>query len=308
MYLVPLAFLAEAIIGYPPLLFRAIKHPVVWMGTLIAFLDKNCNQPNKPDKLRRGLGVLCLLLVLAVGGLAGVLITNFTHPAVQIVCMASLFASRSLYQHVQAVYAALKQTDLPLSRNNLSKIVGRDVENLDESEISKAAIESLAESFCDGVVAPALFAAFFGLTGLVAYKMVSTADSMIGHKTKEYQEFGWAAARLDDVFNYIPARLSALIIAAASHRFFQRSLLCAAKDGKKHASPNSGYPEAAMAGALGVRLGGERSYDGEIHHAPVIGESFSHSPTPDNLGQALNIYIKSCVILWLILLVLAILL
>ncbi|MEQ1789177.1 MAG: adenosylcobinamide-phosphate synthase CbiB, partial [Rickettsiales bacterium] len=231
-------------------------------------------------------------------------IQKFANIYIEAILIATLLATRSLYTHVNAVYKALCQNNLETARVELAKIVGRDTENLDESDICKGAIETLAESFSDGVVAPVFWAVLGGLPAIACYKAINTADSMIGHKTERYKYFGWAAARLDDVANFIPARLSALLITIC-HPALVAGSGSIIKEAKKHASPNSGYPEAAMAYALGVCLGGKRSYDGEEYSAPLIGEGLRQKITINDLQKALRIYVISCAILWFILLILA---
>lgn len=292
-----IACVIEAVIGYPNWLYALVKHPVVWIGAVIDCLDKHFNKTIDEPNKQRFMGVLSMLVLLTITVAIALLIGSLGYIA-EIIATATLLAGRSLYAHVNAVYKSLKANNLDGARNNLAKIVGRDTQNLDEAEVDKAAIESLAESFSDGVIAP-IFFAMFGLPALVAYKAINTADSMIGHKTTKYLYYGWAAARLDDIANYIPARISAVLIAIASTPNTIRSLKTVSKDGAKHASPNSGYPEAAMAGSLGICLGGVRSYDGEIHNAPLIGEEFSDAIKQKHLETALNIYLVSCAIVYI---------
>lgn len=309
MNLVLIAYLVEAAFSYPGFLYAAIKHPVVWMGAVINLLDKNCNKQVKNHKAglrKRIAGIAAMALLLAATLAASLLITHYGGDLLQIIAMASLFATRNLYNHVRAVYVPLKAGNLAQARSELAKIVGRDVERLDESGICRAGIESLAESFCDGVVAPVFYAACFGLPGIACYKAINTADSMIGHKTPRYINFGWAAARLDDAANFIPARASAVLIASASISRAGHAIKTVWNDARKHASPNSGYPEAAMAGALGVCLGGSRSYEGENYYAPLIGECLREAITAHDLKKALRIYVTSCLAGWLILLAITI--
>ncbi len=306
MFTLLIAYILEAAFGYPKFIYNKIKHPVVWMGALISRLELKYNTRHTS----RIAGIFALLILLAVTLAVTLAIQKFGNIYIEAVLMASLLASRSLYEHVNAVYAALRQNNLQLARAELAKIVGRDTENLSESEICKAAIESLAESFSDGVVAPVFWASLLGLPGIAAYKAINTADSMIGHKTERYRYFGWAAARLDDAVNFIPARLSTLFIVISfplsqCERVRVRAMT---KEAKKHASPNSGYPEAAMAYALGVCRGGARSYDGEEYHAPLIGEGLRSEISINDLQKSLRIYITACAFLWIILLALAIVL
>jgi len=291
--------MVEAVFGYPQFIFSKIKHPVVWIGAVIDCLEKKFNK----SRNNFAMGVFSMAIMLAIVISISLLITKYTHPIVEIICMASLLATRSLYSHVADVYAALKKKDIAHARLEVAKIVGRDTEHLNEAEISKASIESLAESFCDGVVAPLFWGSLFGFAGIAAYKAINTADSMIGHKTPSFLAYGWAAARADDVANYIPARLSALFIIIASGARAKFALRTTLNDARKHASPNSGFPEAAMAGALGIALGGARSYDGEVHNAPIIGGKYELQASGVGLRQALKIYIISCGLLFAILLI-----
>lgn len=296
-----IAYIFEAAFGYPKFIYNKIRHPVVWMGAVISFLEQNCNKSHSS----RIAGIFTIAVLLAATLAVTLPIHKFGNIYVEAVLMASLLATRSLYDHVNAVYKSLRQNNVETARLELAKIVGRDTENLNESEICKAAIESLAESFSDGVVAPVFWAALFGLPALACYKAINTADSMIGHKTERYRYFGWAAARLDDVANFIPARLSALLIVTEpwSGSKMTGNLW---NEAKKHASPNSGYPEAAMAYALGVCLGGKRSYDGEEYSAPLIGEGSRTEITVTDLHAALHIYVTICANLLAILLTLTI--
>jgi adenosylcobinamide-phosphate synthase len=203
-------------------------------------------------------------------------------------------AQKSLFVHVRNVLTALRAGDLVAARERVSLIVGRDTRQLDESGVAAAALESLAESFNDGIVAPAFWLVVGGLPGLFAYKALNTADSLIGHKEERWRAFGWAAARADDVANLIPARIAGTLLAIAGWR----GLLVMFKDASKHASPNAGWPEAAMAGALGVRLGGPTSYDGVVHERPVFGSG--ERPGLVDLGRGLRIYMVACLLLWVL--------
>ena len=298
----PLAFLSllvELAVGYPDRLVRAIGHPVIWIGHLISCLDRTLNRATFSDISRRILG--CLALFVLVGVPAGVAYaiesTLLALPwgifAVALLA-SSLIAQRSLGSHVRAVADALDQGGLPAGRIAVSKIVGRDPERLDEAGVSRAAIESLAENFSDGIVAPTIWLTVGGLAGSTAYKAANTADSMIGHRTPRHQAFGWAAARFDDLINLPASRLSALLVIVAA------SLVPGAKpgaawqavwrDATKHRSPNAGWPEAAMAGALGVALAGPRAYGGVMVDDVYMGEGGRREATAADIRRALKLY------------------
>lgn len=281
--------------GYPRALHRWIPHPVVWAGGLIAMLEAGLNLPSFSEVARRRLGVATLITLVCASGLAGWLITWFGGVwAVALVGTLGL-AQRSLFDHVRAVARPLAAGDLGSARAAVGLIVGRDVERLDESGVAAAAIESLAESFNDGVVAPMFWFAVGGLPGLFVYKAVNTADSMIGHHEPRWRAFGWASARFDDLLNLIPARCAGAVLALVGRGGWKTML----RDAGKHASPNAGWPEAAMAGALGVRLGGPAWYDGQRAERPVLGEG--RAATPDDLARALRLYLLACAVLWMML-------
>lgn len=224
---------------------------------------------------------------------------QFGSVLVAIVATSGL-AQRSLYEHVRAVEAALMSGGLVSAREAVGRIVGRDTATLSAGEVSAAAIESLAESFNDAVVAPAFWLLVGGLPGLFAYKALNTADSMIGHIEPRWRAFGWAAARLDDVANFVPARLAGVLLALVAGRGF--SVMW--RDAPRHASPNAGWPEAAAAGALNLRLGGPTSYDGVMHPRPQFGDGAS--PQAADLTRALGLYRRACAALWLLLTLVAI--
>ncbi|WP_363349891.1 adenosylcobinamide-phosphate synthase CbiB [Methylocystis echinoides] len=304
------ALAIEAVAGYPEPLFKRIGHPVTWIGALIARLDRRLNRAADPFPMRRGKGVAALLLIVAAPLAAGEVIERLLGAApygalLTALLASALLAQRSLYDHVAAVARELAD-GLDAGRREVAKIVGRDVAELDEAGVARAAIESLAENFSDGVVAPALFLALFGLPGALVYKAVNTADSMIGHKSERYLAFGWAAARCDDLFNLVPARIAAGLIAAAAAATpgasGRRAFAAARADAAKHASPNAGWPEAAMAGALGLALGGPRAYRGATVDGAVLGEGLRAATTAD-IFRALTIYKLSAAVFWLILLV-----
>lgn len=285
-----LALLAEAAAGYPAWLYRGIRHPVVWVGYLISMLERTLNRPSlRPAERRaRGIGTVVVILLAAIVPCLLLERALLAVPAgiVLVGLVAStLFSQRSLYAHVADVAAALEDEGLEQARIAVSRIVGRDTASLDGADVARAAIESLAENFSDGIVAPAVWTAVAGLPGGAAYKALNTADSMIGHMTPRYQDFGWAAARLDDFVNMPASRLSGCLIVAASAMMPGASAAGAwramLRDAPKHRSPNAGWPEAAMAGALQISLAGPRSYNGVLTNTAAMGDGRRHLDAAD---------------------------
>ena len=270
------ALIIEKYTGYPQALFDRISHPVVWIGKLITFLDQTLNVPGVSPAEGRVRGVINIGLLIAAAFLPSYLIARWLEGwsygwLAEALLATSLIAQKSMKDHVLAVHDALGRS-LPEARHAVSMIVGRDPSQLDESGIAKAALESLAENTSDGIVAPALWYALLGLPGIAVYKAINTADSMIGHKSLKYLHFGWAAARLDDLVNLPASRLTGLAFAATRPARFGQIVDVMRRDAPKHQSPNAGWPEAAMAGALGLRFGGPRSYEGEMVNLPYMGE------------------------------------
>ncbi|BBK34926.1 cobalamin biosynthesis protein CobD [Allostella sp. ATCC 35155] len=297
-----LALLLDAAVGDPPLLWRLLPHPVVLMGRLIAFFDRRLNRPPRSERARRFRGCVAVLAVAGAAAIVGLVLAWLATrlrvgPAIDILAIAILVAQRSLYDHVLAVAAALDRGGAEAGRAAVTHIVGRSPESLDEHGVARAAVESLAENFSDGVVAPVFWTLLFGLPGLLVYKAVNTMDSMIGHRTPQYRAFGWAAARLDDLLNLVPARLSGLLIAAAAlgtpGATAGSALVTMVRDAGKHRSPNAGWPEAAMAGALGFALAGPRRYPEIIVDAPWIGAGRARLASAD-IERALVLYVRSC--------------
>jgi adenosylcobinamide-phosphate synthase len=303
----PLALAAavvEALIGYPAPLYRAIGHPVTWMGRWLVRLEARLNRPSASFAVRRAAGVAALCLYLAPVALIGWTATRALLPhgalgfAALALLAASLPAQRSLAAHVRAVADGL---DLSLDdgRAAVAKIVGRNPAALDEAGVARAAIESLAENFSDGVVAPLLWIALGGLVGGALFKAVNTADSMIGHKDDRYRVFGWAAARLDDLVNLPASRLAALWLILAAWLTPGASAGGAARavwrDASLHRSPNAGWPEAAMAGALGMKLAGPRVYGETLVDDAFMGDGKSGSDAAD-IKRALKLYRLACII------------
>ncbi|MGD9600143.1 MAG: adenosylcobinamide-phosphate synthase CbiB [Steroidobacteraceae bacterium] len=294
------ALALEACVGYPHWLFRYIAHPVTWIGGLISALERHWNRQNVPPRALWLLGVAALVTIAAVAGVTGVVITSAASlvpfgAAVLIVLATVGLAQRSLYVHVSDVLRALEADDLLQARILVGRIVGRDTAHLSSSEVAAAALESLAESFNDAVVAPAFWLSVAGLPGLFIYKAVNTADSMIGHKEERWRMFGWAAARCDDLLNLVPARCAGVLLASAAGGGFAVMF----RDARKHASPNAGWTEAALAGGLAIRLGGPASYDGVSYVRPTFGEGSPASVA--NLRRGLHIYVRACALLWLVL-------
>jgi adenosylcobinamide-phosphate synthase len=261
-----IAMLVDAALGEPDWLWSRIRHPAVMIGGVIGWADREFN--HGPDRVRRGQILIAVLVASAL--ILGIIIAALPFGWLwQILLAAVLLAQRSLVDHVRDVADALRQ-GLPEGREAVAKIVGRDVSVLDEAGVARGAIESAAENLSDGVIAPVFWFALLGLPGILTYKAINTADSMIGYRTEKYEDFGRASAKLDDVVNWIPARLSALLIMAAYGRFDLWQMVV--RDAKLHRSPNAGWPEAAMAGVLNVALSGPRSYHGEMREEAFVNE------------------------------------
>jgi adenosylcobinamide-phosphate synthase len=281
--LVP-ALLLDAAFGEPHWLWSRLPHPAVVMGRAVGWLDAKLNRGDN----RKAKGVLALVVLVLGAGLAGAAIASLPDGGLlEVLAAAILLAQRSLVDHVRAVGDALRLS-LSDGRRMVARIVGRDTTALDEAGVARAAIESAAENLSDGVVAPTLAFLVFGLPGLMIYKITNTADSMIGHRTARHEQFGWAAARFDDLLNWIPARLTAALILLAHGRFDPAPVL---RDGPLHRSPNAGWPEAAMAVVLDVALSGPRSYNGVMTAFPWVWPEGRADPGPDQIDAA-------CTALW----------
>ena len=288
----------ELCAGYPQALLRAVGHPVTWIGRLIAALDRLLNRDTADAYWRRGAGIVAILLLLGIVGTVAfvvqheLLLLPFGLIAVAVVA-STLIAQRSLHRHVADVADALERDGVAAGRVAVAKIVGRDPQTLDAAGVARAAIESLAENFSDAVVAPVFWMAIAGLPGAALYKAINTADSMIGHRTPRHEAFGWAAARLDDLVNLPASRLSALLLVAAAA--LNKSASAAAawravlRDASRHRSPNAGYPEAAMAGALGLSLAGPRVYGGVTIDDATMGDG-RRDATAADIRRALTLY------------------
>ncbi|UDF29101.1 UNVERIFIED_ORG: adenosylcobinamide-phosphate synthase CbiB [Roseateles sp. XES5] len=300
-----LALVLDRLVGDPDALWRRVPHPVVLFGKAIGVIDRLFNEKRLSAETKRFNGAAGIAGLLAASVFLGFLLHRVLAPfglvgaLVETVIVAIFLAQKSLHDHVLAVSTGLKQGGIEGGRQAVSMIVGRDPATLDEPAICRAGIESLAENFSDGVVAPALWYAVFGLPGLFAYKMLNTADSMIGHKNAKYLEFGWASARLDDLANWPAARLSILFLAAgawlAKGRAAARLAVgTALRDAGLHRSPNSGWPEAAMAGALGIGLAGPRIYGGTRVDEPMMNASGRTVATVADIDLSLRIFSYAC--------------
>ncbi|WP_353186435.1 adenosylcobinamide-phosphate synthase CbiB [Bosea sp. (in: a-proteobacteria)] len=305
--LLVLALMIEAAFGYPQRFYAAIGHPVTWIGRLIDALDRALNQEALSFARRKAMGVLALALLLAIAIALSALIQRRCLSVgplglVPLALLAStLLAQRSLHEHVAQVAEGLEQAGLEGGRKAVAMIVGRNPQSLDEAGVSRAAIESLAENFSDGIVAPAFWLGLGGLPGIAAYKAVNTADSMIGHRTPRHLAFGWAAARLDDLVNLPASRLTALLLVAAAaldgNAAAGGAWRAVRRDAGRHRSPNAGWPEAAMAGALGLRLAGPRVYGEARVEDHWMGDGRAEANAAD-IRRALTLYRRSCGLLW----------
>ncbi|MBD3664636.1 cobalamin biosynthesis protein [Sulfitobacter sp. TSTF-M16] len=250
------ALLLDAVMGEPRWLWDRVPHPAVLMGRLIGWCDAHYNS----GKDRRAMGIAVVIALVILGGVLGSVLRLFG-PVIAVIVVAILLAQRSLVDHVRAVADGLRQS-LPQGRRAVAMIVSRDTADMPADSVARSAIESAAENLSDGVIAPAFWFLVGGLPGIVIYKLINTADSMIGYRTPRHAEFGWAAARLDDLLNWIPARLTAALIALPGGVLGQWSAI--REDAALHRSPNAGWPEAAMARSIGVALAGPRAYDGKL--------------------------------------------
>ncbi|MAF48056.1 MAG: cobalamin biosynthesis protein CobD [Rhodospirillaceae bacterium] len=314
------ALLIDAVIGDPAFIYRVVPHPAVILGRCIGFLDRHLNRAGS------GVAVKIFLGAVSVVGLAGVswwlgyelaaLLSRLPFGwALEALILSTLIAQNSLYRHVRRVAVALEDGGIEAGRDAVALVVGRDPKRLDQHGVSRAAIESLAENYSDAVVAPVFWAVLFGLPGMLAYKALNTADSMIGHRSARHLYFGKAAARLDDLANYIPARIAALFLAAAALSRSEHGAIEAARtalrDGARHRSVNAGYPEAAIAGALGLKLSGPRAYGGQhnsnkLRDEPWIGAGRTDAE-PADIGAGLRLYVNACLLLGAIMVVAALL-
>ena len=266
------ALILDWLLGEPDILWRRVPHPVVMFGRAISALEAIGNRRSRTGHMRRNFGILAIIILVFGAGGIGALLSAITSQwigisnAITLIMLTILLAGRSLDDHIRNVARDL-ETDLMDARASVGMIVGRNTAEMDQGDIARAAIETGAENLSDGVIAPAFWFLIFGLPGVMIYKMVNTADSMIGYKNARYLAFGWAAARLDDVLNYLPARLTALLICAGSLGGAFRAFSIMRADARSHQSPNAGWPEAAMAGGINVWLAGPRRYGQRIRDA-----------------------------------------
>ena len=309
-----LALLIDRSIGDPDWIWRKVPHPVAAFGAGIKWFETRFNRKSISFRRRKWFGITTILVLLLVTFIIGLFIhrfllqLGFTGIIIEALVASIFIAQKSLVDHVGKVEKAFKQGSLAEARAAVSLIVGRETKNLDESAVCRAAIESLAENSSDGVVAPVFWYLILGLPGLFCYKLVNTADSMIGYKNERFKDFGWASARLDDVVNFIPARLTAFIVILTSGLFINRkaaekAIEVVRKDARHHHSPNAGFPECAFAGALDVKLLGPRIYSGEAVDEPFQNES-GKMAGPDDICRAIRLFKRSMDVLFLVILLL----
>jgi len=294
------AMMMDALLGWPDTLFARFGHPVTWLGRLIELLDKGWNRASFTPATRRAAGMAAALIVIALtveiaSTIQSLLLSEWSRILVAGILAWPLVAVRSLHDHVAAVRLALQFGDIGPAREAVAHIVGRDCAGLDEAGVARAAIECLAENTSDGVVAPLFWGALFGLPGIFGYKAINTLDSMIGHLTPRHEAFGFAAARIDDLANFIPARLTGLLFVVLA-RSPSVALSCMVRDAARHRSINAGWPEAAMAGALGVRLSGPRIYQGRVAEEPWLNEG-ARDPRGEDIFSGLEIYRRTMLLL-----------
>lgn len=298
------ALALEAAFGEARGPFARVPHPVRLIGALIGLCDRKLNDRRVSARARCRRGVLTLAIVATAAAVVGTIVMVLARSlpcgwVLELLLVVSLLAQRSLYRHVRAVAVGLGQS-LDAGRAAVAHIVGRDVSRLDRAGVARAAIELCAENFSDAVVAPVFWYVLLGLPGLLVYKAVNTLDSMIGHRSPKYLAFGMASARLDDVLNLVPARLAGLYIAVAAAADADaesgRAWRTMRKDAKKHRSPNAGWPEAAMAGALGLALAGPRKYHMVTIDDPWLGDGSPTEAAAADIWHALDLFRLACVV------------
>ncbi|WP_183251338.1 adenosylcobinamide-phosphate synthase CbiB [Anoxybacteroides tepidamans] len=294
-----LAIIIDFLIGDP----RWLPHPVRGMGRLIAWLDRRLNK----GRYRRMKGIITLMIVISIVYVIGYALIYESYRlstalgiAVEAVLIFTTIAAKSLQEAAWNVLIPLEQGDLRKARQELSMIVGRDTEALDEPEIVRACVETVAENTSDGITAPLFYALIGGGALALVYRAVNTCDSMLGYKNEMYREFGWASARLDDVFNYVPARLTAWVMVIVNSRSIRRSARLLLRDARKHPSPNSGWGEAAMAAILGVQLGGMNTYQGVVSHRPKIGDAVCELQK-QHIRKSVHVMIRTVIVFILLL-------
>jgi len=282
-----LALILDAFLGEPVWIWSKIPHPTVLMGRIIKWCElKYNNGINRKNK-----GILFIASMVIFLAIFGYLIEKLPFSAIwKILIVAILLSHKSLTEHVTAVSLGL-QKNLSQGRTAVAMIVGRDTANLAETDIARSAIESAAENFSDGIIAPLFWFLIGGLPGILIYKFVNTSDSMIGYKNIQYNQFGWAAARLDDLLNWIPARLSGLLICIVHQNNSALNIMW--RDAKLHRSPNAGWPEAAMAGVLDVSISGPRSYEGVIKNYPFVNVDGKKKLTAVDIDNAVDVLWRS---------------
>ena len=274
------ALLLDAALGEPKWLWSRLPHPAVLMGRAVTLCASTLNH----GRYKKIKGALTVIILIVLGACLG-LILGFLGPMAEVLCTAVLLAQKSLVQHVRAVGNGARYS-LREGRRAVAMIVGRDTDQMDQPQMTRAAIESAAENLSDGVVAPAFWLLLGGLPGLLIYKLVNTADSMIGYKTPALAEFGWAAARFDDLLNWVPARITAALIAIQGGVIHDWRAIT--KDARQHRSPNAGWPEAAIARALGVALAGPRSYEGTRQTFAWVNPHGNRGATPNDIDRTVR--------------------
>lgn len=312
------AIVLDLLVGDPDWIWRKIPHPVVYFGAAISFADRHLNQVSDGKDIQKGKGIAAIICLLLLSLLLGYILNAVLSKIglggfiIEVVIVSILIAQKSMSDHIKRIYQPLQQGDLEKAKQAVSMIVGRDTQQMNVGDVSRASIESLSENFSDGVVAPVFWYAIFGLPGIFAYKMLNTADSMIGHRTIKYNDFGWASAKIDDLANGIPARLSAFFIAVSAFLIINftacmRSFKTMMTDARLHKSPNAGWPESAMAGALDIALAGPRVYAEYQVNDAYLNASGRLNATTDDLSLALKIFRIACVFEALIILGLCVL-
>lgn len=280
-----LGMILDALLGEPKWLWSRVPHPAVLTGRLIGWCDTKFNKGDH----QRLMGIMTIVELCILAGALGWVLQWLPGSIIDIIILAILLAQKSLVDHVQAVGDALRLS-VGDARRSVAMIVGRDTRDMDGPAIARSAIESAAENLSDGVIAPVFWFAIAGLPGLLIYKVVNTADSMIGYRTPRHEDFGWASARLDDLLNLVPARLTALMIWAVTSRPDARAIL---REAPQHRSPNAGWPEAAMAHGLNIALSGPRSYAGQTKDYPFVNAGGDHAVTADHIHQTIGVLWKT---------------